>query len=579
METKNSRYFSCHADFVLGRFITLKMTYPAAFIGTEIDQSEQAVKKVIALRDGIPLLNLFPTFATIKNGVVVRFRCMIQDSLDKVLKHKSCGSIDLRFRRGIEGVEGDTNSSFSSDLYDVDRYTAVSVPGEILGATIALEDLAGYYTAGTSDGERIQESEDPPKMVPVGEEEERTFSETSTSPHPIPTCLARPGESRVSAILNVCMPEVEYKLHDVVEVLGVVHHHQEEDGGGDIDFSIQVITMDVIKPYVGEEPVVFLSKTQIEEARAALKCFLSKLLCQDELAAEYTLLQLISERIKSSPGSTLGSWSLNLANAGSVDADLLTKFIRSVACESFISVPCSNETLMKHRFYPLRSSESDFTAPGILQLPQGSTVLLDERHLAEGNVNALNVLAITKAVREQKLMGIFGSGHVLDFQVNTRFLILNSGNNKSIFANTNPSSGIVGSVPFVSVQIVDQRRNTSSTPPLGISHVSFSDKDLSLVRDYIRFCRQILPQVTITEDVINEFQNDWVHCRKNDESIPTDDIEAWATLLRCLPASMGSTETSIDGWKTVLQLETARRGRSVNLDTIKNAAQAVVTGA
>lgn len=577
METKNSRYFSCHVECVSGRLITFEMTYPAPFIGTEIDQSEEAVRKVIALRDGIPLLNLFPTFATIKNGVVVRFRCMIQDSLDKVLKHKSFGGIDLRFRRGIEGVEGDSSSSFSSELYDVDRYTAVSVPGEILGASIALEDLAGFYTACTSDGERIQESEDPPKMVPVGDEEER-IQETFTSPHPIPACLARPGESRVSAILNVCMPEVEYKLHDVVEVLGVVHHHQQEDGGGDIDFSIQVITMDVIKPYVGEHAVV-LSKTQIEEARSALKCVLSKLLCQDELAAEYMLLQLVSERIKSSAGSTLGSWSLNLANAGSVDADLLTKFIRSVTCESFISVPCSNETLMKHRFYPLRSSESDFTAPGILQLPEGSTVLLDERHLAEGNVNALNVLAITKAVREQKLMGIFGSGHVLDFEVNTRFIILNSGNNKSIFANTNPSSGIVGSVPFVSLEIVDQRRNTSSTPPLGIIDISLSDKNLSLVRDYIRFCRQILPKVTITEDVINEFQNDWVHCRKNDESIPTDDIEAWATLLRCLPASMGSTETSIDGWKTVLQLETARRERSVNLDTMKNAAQAVVTGA
>ena len=132
------------------------------------------------IKASIPSLNRVAPDQVLRDGVLVRFRCMVQDNLDKVLKHKRVGEVDLKYRRGLEGVS--TAGQFSREYYDVERFVVVSVPGEALEPVS--EDLVPLYVSGVSDKrdrpeemadetvppKRVREcvdGEEPPAMIPV----------------------------------------------------------------------------------------------------------------------------------------------------------------------------------------------------------------------------------------------------------------------------------------------------------------------------------------------------------------------------------------------------------------------------
>lgn len=546
------------------------------------------------IKASIPSLNRVAPNQVLRDGVLVRFRCMVQDNLDKVLKHKRVGEVDLKYRRGLEGVS--TAGQFSREYYDVERFVVVSVPGEALEPVS--EDLVPLYVSGVSDKrdrpeemadetvppKRVREcvdGEEPPAMIPVSiaADAEPSASPTPTVPHPIPDELvsAEVASRRVSAVLNMCDMNCELKLHDVVEVIGIASKLVPEDclGFPICDYSIEVI--DVLRVF--EPQVDALTQEQAGIARSALKTVLARLLGDDQVAAEYLLLQLVSSRVAGNEAlPTLGSWGLCLSNADTVNVKLLSQFIEAVVDGSFVSLETSNSVLSSEKFYPVRPVESDFTHAGILQLPSNSTVVLDERALGEGPVNALNILALTKAVREQEIMGVFGSSDIINFKLDCRFVILNSGTNKSIFGNTNPAYGVLGSSPFVTVDV-----RPTGAQELTQTDICLSESDLKAIRTYVRTTKTLVGKVSITEPVIEQFQIDWVESRKNDNSIPTEDIDAWATLLRVLAASHGSTETSMDEWKSVIQLEAERRIRnprpSAKIQQVNQTTDPVVTGA
>lgn len=538
------------------------------------------VEGIIADRRQIPSLNRFATLEGLKDGSLVRFKCMVQDTLDRVMKHQKLGDYDLKFRSGFEDIPLSDTLSFSQDYYNVDRYTVVSVPGDFPGTSYDASDISRYFETGagvkremgvvfkeSSAPKRSRESfdmsDEPPAMVPVEEHERHDETEKPISavyPHPVATAfMPRSSGLRISAIANVCDAAAEFKLHDVVEITGIVSNFTpcEADHATIplVDLNIQVIHIEQLDllPSCPD-----LSEEQISIARSAAKSVLKRLLLGDDTAAEYLLLQLVSARV---PGNdalpSMGSWGLNLANTDKVNMSLLSKFVAQIVSYPCVEVPASNDVLLNEKFYPHRPIEQDFTSPGFLQLAAGSTVLIDERQLGEGNVNALNVLAINKAVRDQELIGVFGSSEFINFKTDLRFIILNAGNHTSIFGNTNPSCGINGSVPFVTVPIVPW--STSAT--LTDADIALSPQDLQLLKDYVSYAQSLIAKVDITETVVEKFQRDWVESRKQEDAIPTEDIHSWATLLRVMPASQGQRETTLDTLELVLDLERSRRIR------------------
>lgn len=534
----------------------------------------------------IPLLDEISMAAKPSDGSLVRFRCMIQDNLDKVMKHKRAGTTDLRYRLG---VDGDSEAHLSDDFYDVERFIGISVPGKRVGRTVSarepFEDTGDSDPATRASGASgiLTDLDNPPDLIPAAESEatlpHRTSGKSATSPHTLPGHFvdAVTREARVSALINICDSQYDIKLHEVVEIIGIVYTCAAyEDNLPAVDYVIETIA--VTKGFQSDH-LIKPGPVDIQSARIAIKSVLTKLLQGDETAAEYLLLQLVSARVGASDtGIPLGSWGLNLSGADGVDLSLLSAFIRSCVPDPVISVQASNEVLLNEKFYPHRPIENDFTIPGILQLPSGSLCIIDERPLHEGNVNALNILAISKAVREQELMAIFGSSDVIKFNLDVRFVILNGTAPSSMFSKAEPAYGVLGSCPFVSVLIKPQSDHICKS-----SDIILADRDMELLRTYIQTTRACLKDVIIPESIIEDFQTEWVEARKADPNIPVEDLDIWATLLRNVAASQGKAEVTREVVEHILQLEADRRHRLSSLSKTQNhgssKCQSVVTGA
>ena len=510
---------------------------------------------------------------------MVRFRALVQDNLDRVMKHKAYGKFDLRYRPGMEGIPESYVADFDCSFYNVDRYILVSIPGSSASQRFPIESITEYmgepYVHGTkriaSDetmasstkrprerGEAECESmnDNPPEMIPVDHNSDSVSHAgccSSQSPHPIPEHLLKDkSEPRFSCMANVCDAEREFRLHQVVDVLGVIYKSPNDPSLPELDFTVEVIHIEPAS--VVESPAAQVLAP--DTVRASLKACLSQILLNDETAAEYLLLQLISNRIEGHEAlPTMGSWSLSLSNADDVELDRLVEFLKSI-CPStpVVSFETSNSVLMTERFYPLRLADAECTSPGMLQLAPKTIVVIDERSLGEGNVNALNVLAINKAVREQVLIGIFGDSSCIDFPIDLKFIILNRGRTRSIFEKTNPSTGINGSVPLAHLEL--RPGQTPSTT---------SDINMDAARSYIAKAQSMIKDVQISDQIVSRFQNDWVESRKNDPKIPTDDIHIWATLMRDVAASFGAGSVSSDHLDSLLSIELTRRSRCPEL--------------
>jgi hypothetical protein len=527
--------------------------------------SSSQVSTILDHKESIPFLDRLPSYAGIKDGMPIRFRCMIQDNPDRVFKHKRAADIDLRFRHGLDGIPVDC--PLSRDFYDVERFVGVSIPGSQQSSTYDLSSVKCYYDQAPSTLSNAQlsgipecpESDEPPTMIPACESADRVGDGLSQSVdhHPLPPNMVHAAilEQRVAVLLNICDYEGNFRLQDSVDVIGFIYNYvtgTESLLSAHPKFIIEVAHMEKFVPeYIGD-----MTQTEMEEGRLLIKSALGRLLSEDSLAAEYLLLQIVSARVHGSETlPTLGSWALNLANAGGIKAESLKKMIQICSDEPVVDFEACNKVLMDQRFYPSRSAESEFTSPGILQLAAGTTVLVDERKLEEGNVNALNVFAINKAVREQELVGIFGDRQFVSFKLDCRFILLNE-RASSLFGQVNPPNGIVGTSPFVTVAI--EPKNPEAT---GTSLGPFSQNEINLMRRYVAHARSLASKVTISDSVIEKFQNAWVEARKKDSSIPVEDIEIWATLLRTVAASFCLMETTPGVLEEIVRLESERRSR------------------
>ena len=522
----------------------------------------------------MPTLNDFPTVRNLKNGTVVRLRAMVQDSLDRVMKHKSFGQYDLRYRPGMEDIPESYKADFDCSFYNVDRYVLVSVPGLDSPSQIAPELISDFFDTPPTQGDKrtLMETDDlstkrarehhptdntmdenPPEMVPVdGDEEPYAHGAPfgSKPPHPIPDhLLIDKSQLRFSCLANVCDSDTEFKLHDVVDIVGVLYRSPHDPSLPPVDFTIEAIHIEHAR-FESES-----SHKLPETVRGDLLGSLSQILLGDETAAEYLLLQLVSNRIDGHEAlPTMGSWSLSLSNTDNVDAHRLVRFIKSVS-GPVVYLETSNSVLMEEKFYPLRLADAEYTSPGMLQLARKTVVIIDERTLGEGNVNALNVLAINKAVREQVLLGVFGDSSCIDFPIDLRFIILNRGRTRSIFERINPSSGINGSVPLAHVEL--RPRETVFDTDVNINIMD--------VKEYIVETQRRIKDVKISDEIVTRFQNDWVESRKNDPKIPTDDIHIWATLMRVFAASHGSETVTTGHLDGLLGSESTRRSRCPEL--------------
>ena len=537
----------------------------STLIGTEMFAkacivARACVDALLCKKDEFPLLNQFPSMTGVRDGILVRVRGMVQDTLDSVLKHQKLGEYDLRYRDGNEGIYNPESLIFSDSYYDVDRYTIVSVPG-CVDPCVVLPLSHVYKPDGTFvdvPKDLLCSSavvcEDPPMLVPIDERE--VFVESNpVDPHPLPVgLLSDVSKPRFSLIANLCRGAEDVpaslKLHQIIDMFGILSNFEESQTTElpRVNFSMQVLS---VLPVQSDAPMS--CPTDLLQGRDQLKSLLMKICKNDALAAEYLLLQLVSMRVDGNPAvPTMGSWTLNLMNSKSINLEMLISFLKKIIKKPIVDLACTIENLSQYKFYPERLDCNDFTSPGVLQLAKNTLTVLDERVMQEGNVNALNVLAITKAVQDQDLMGIFG-GQIVKFPMQYKFLILTD--RQSIFSSCNPPQGIDGNVPYVTLPLVPSCQETDDR--IGV----VTDIQALAMQQYIEYCESLISKVEIPEEIVKVFENDWVETRRINPNIPTEDIHVWATLLRSVPASFGDTSVSLDHWTNIMNCEQQRRNR------------------
>ncbi|CAI5485281.1 unnamed protein product [Closterium sp. Naga37s-1] len=299
--------------------------------------------------------------------------------------------------------------------------------------------------------------------------------------------------------------------------------------------------------------------------RAVLLSRLAAALGGDRLAAEYLLLHLLSRvhtRIEpmplgklslnlsgfpepssaSTPSPTpppLSSFPPSLSQAVSPSLSALTSSLQTLLPATH-TLPLSLDNLNSRRLTPHKDYTSDRLVSGVLQLPAGTHLTLDETALKPGRVTALgsqNLQALKEQLEWQKVDYDF-QYYKMEMQSDVPVLILSHATSRLLPADV--------SLPV---------RCTAPPQP-----VREDEPEVATWRRYIGCCR--LLDHEIKEDMREQVERELVAARQQDPSLDSDTFHRWLTLARLAAASFGERELSRERWQAVRDLERTREARN-----------------
>ncbi|KEI41059.1 uncharacterized protein L969DRAFT_93568 [Mixia osmundae IAM 14324] len=250
-----------------------------------------------------------------------------------------------------------------------------------------------------------------------------------------------PGTSHKAALLKLYVPDDSLKAADTVEVIGILDRTSFspgslDDPGAPLDEtatgptipSLHIVAYQAVDRTSIRNALPSLS--QRSAVRDALVAYIAKALDGDLIAAEWTLLHLISKTHTRRGALALGSLPLNLTLPSSKlgESEKLLHETLAYLLPTFVELPMTIDALNATTPYSPVSKDENLQA-GRLQLAPGTQVLIDERALHEGKLNEAglkNVQAVTRAISDQKLSYIFPFSS-FDLDIDLNFLVLSIG--------------------------------------------------------------------------------------------------------------------------------------------------------
>jgi len=205
-----------------------------------------------------------------------------------------------------------------------------------------------------------------------------------------------------------------------------------------------------------------------------------------------------------------------------------------------VLLPMTIQNLCSSNFLPTKDYATNKLSPSILQVGDGTVLVVDETALKAGNLSAegtKNLQVLNSFLAWQKLPYDF-TYHHMDFLVDVPSTIISCG--KSMFA----SDARVQLKPTTKFQ----------TP------VATDGTTLDKCRQFIALFRTLDLQ-PVADDLSKIIQNDFVKLRKEDATILTDDFHLWLTLARFQALSFGEEKLTEERWKYTLSKENERRSR------------------
>lgn len=310
--------------------------------------------------------------------------------------------------------------------------------------------------------------------------------------------------------------------------------------------------------------------------RNQLVDFLTQTVGGDTLAAEYLLLGLVSHVYsRADPSTPLGNLSLNLSLDKSFGAEQKQGFIARIQqtltslMPMVARVDLSLKELNSSKFMPHKDYEREILLSGVLQVANGTTMLVNETALTAGQLNDQGVknIAALQSLIDKMLLPYDFHYYNMDFPQDVAVVTVSEG--KSVLPVT------------VVVPIVSTIATTAEMQP----SLLLEEQVLECFRVFVSVLRSFV--VTIGNEEAEMAEKHYMKCRKSQQKVVVnirmtlyvvrnesskadkcvydvlqlEDLHRWLRLARLVALSRGEGQISKDSWSAMLVLEAKRLAR------------------
>ncbi|MED6211896.1 hypothetical protein PIB30_077982 [Stylosanthes scabra] len=524
------------------------------------------------------------TMRWIKPNTLVRFRGMIQDMLGNefyVGAYKD-GAM-WRTNKFMDVSQFPIGPSADTQIWERRLLYCVPVPGLNSWAQISSEAVTDQCMGWTSEQREkrpreeaessdmavsIEEDQDSPNTKKMREGEhpshasqsrESEIASSSFSPVPGPE-----GNSLHCLVKIYDSPESELKLNEVFEFVGILTSDPEiQEDNVDNDLSSELCEDPLrhfppnkvvprfhcfihkklaVQDFLKSNPIIEPKLDLVKGMREALLRHLTAVLGNDDVAAHFVLLHLLSKVHSRADTLAVGKLSLNLTcfskEIVSIFGNQLKDAVKNLVPFTHC-IPLTVEYLNNVSLAPKKNYDTNRLETGVLQLAEGSHLIVDETKLEAGTLNSVgveNARLLNNLVEWQKVEYDF-KYYKMDMTTDVQLLVLSEGK-----SNILPADVIV---PF--------------RPSAANCSEAVTAEALEAWRWYLATVRQ-LPH-SIESEMQQVVENDLVAARQADRSLNAQDLSRWLTMSRLMSLSFGETSLSLEHWQMVKELDRLRKER------------------
>ncbi|TKY73940.1 Mini-chromosome maintenance complex-binding protein [Spatholobus suberectus] len=526
------------------------------------------------------------TIRLVKPNTLVRFRGMIQDMLGNefyVGAYKD-GSV-WRTNKFMDVSQCPMDSSADMRIWERQLLYCVPVPGLNPWTQVSAEEFGNQSMDWTSEhGEKRRREDDESSDMPVSGDEvqnspntkrmrEGEHSSLASHSQGAATEIASSGTSLVSGLDGdspSCLVKIydssesELKLNDIFEFVGILTSDPEllQEDNEDCDLSSGfsedplrhfppnkvprlhcfIHRKLAVQDFLQNNPIIEPKPDLVKGIREALLRHFTAVLGNDDVAAHFMLLHLLSKVHARVDDLAVGKLSLNLTGFKKQIVSVFGKQL-NLALKNLLPfthcMPLTVEYLNTASLAPKKNYDTNRLETGVLQLAEGSHLIVDETKLEAGTLNSVGVenARLLKNLMELQKVEYDFKYYKMDMATDVQLLVLSEGK-----SNILPADVIV---PF--------------QPSATNCSEAVTAEALEAWRWYLATVRQL--SHSIEQEMQKVVENDLVAARQADRSLSSQDLSRWLTMGRFMSVSYGETSLSLEHWQMVKELERLRRER------------------
>ncbi|KRT82765.1 hypothetical protein AMK59_3144, partial [Oryctes borbonicus] len=289
---------------------------------------------------------------------------------------------------------------------------------------------------------------------------------------------------------------------------------------------------------------VGIDLNRIKFLKKELHLILTEIMMGDGLAAHYLLYHLLSKVYLRRDLMPLGTFTLNISNIpidGVEDyGSKLYDLLQNLLPKSYY-LPMTLENMNDLTFTPKKDYNCNRLTSGLLQLSEGTHLVLDEIKLSSGKLDESGVKALSaiKSIIKGQKMAYDFNYYTMEFDCDIPILILSEG--KSLL----PSDF------HVVLKHSEIHVNTFNEICDAIKKL-LNPNLLNDIRIYLTTARNC--KYEISDNMLETVQNDFVNLRQT-QSISADDLHQLLVLSRLICLSEGKSTLDQECWKAACHLE------------------------